>query len=254
MELLGIDIGGTGIKGAIVDTLTGELLSKRERIDTPQPADPANLAKTVVRIVKHFDYKGPVGCGFPAVIKNGVALTAGNIDPECKGTNVEKLFSKASGCKFTVLNDADVAGIAEMKLGAGVDQMGTVILITVGTGLGSGVFYDGILIPNIELGMIFGKNGLPIESYASDKARKKNELSWDEWGKRFNFFLNHINTTFTPDLFILGGGVSKKFDKFSNLISVKTPVIIANFKNNAGIIGAAIAAEQNELKTKKPLL
>lgn len=244
MEILGIDVGGSGIKGAIVDTETGELLSERHRIATPQPPIPEKIAQTVKELVGKFgDYAGPVGCSFPTVIINGKATTYGNLDKSWVGVQVDELFSNLTGLPFIVHNDADLAGMAEMQIGVGQGLEGMVIMVTIGTGLGTGIFYNGTLIPNIELGRILGKDGKPIEFYAGDRARKVNELSWKAWGKRFNFFLNHVVRTFSPNHFILGGGASKKLNKFESQITVETPIHVAKFMNNAGIIGAAISAK-----------
>lgn len=245
MHILGIDVGGSGVKGAIVNTETGELVSERFRLDTPKPSTPENIAKTVKKLVEHFDYTGTVGCSFPTVVIDGQAKTFGNIDESWVDTQIDELFSKKTGQPFVVYNDADVAGMAEMQLGAGKDlKKGMVIMVTIGTGLGTGIFYNGKLVPNIELGRMLGKHGEPIEFYAGDRARKLNDLSWEEWGKRFNFFLKRVARVFSPNHFIIGGGASKKLHKFEKQITVKTPMRVAKFKNNAGIIGAAIAAEQ----------
>ncbi|NNE25670.1 MAG: ROK family protein [Saprospiraceae bacterium] len=244
MIILGIDVGGSGIKGALVDTEKGVLVSERHRIPTPQPSKPKAVAKTIKQLVSHFKYKGIVGCGFPTVIQDGVATTAGNIDNEWIGTDVKALFEGKTACSFLVMNDADIAGFAEMKFGEGKGKSGMVVMLTVGTGIGSGVFYNGTLIPNIEMGRLLGKDGRPIEYYAGDKARKDQDLDWKTWGKRFDFFLKHIVRTFSPDLFILGGGASKKFDKYKDQLSIETPVLTARLLNNAGIIGAAVAAEE----------
>lgn len=243
MATLGIDVGGSGVKGAIVDTATGKLLSDRIRIPTPKPATPKKIAAVVKKLVADLDYHGPVGCSFPTVVVDGQSRTAGNIDPAWRGTHVDELFQQATGLPFVVRNDADVAGIAEMTLGAGRGLRGTVIMITIGTGLGSGVFHDGRLVPNIELGRMPGKDGEPIEFYAGDRARKVNDLSWSKWGKRFDYFLQRAARVCTPEHFIIGGGASKKLDKFAHQLTVDTPVRVARFKNNAGIIGAAIAAQ-----------
>ncbi len=243
MGTLGIDVGGSGVKGAIVDTSNGELLSERIRIATPKPSTPEKIAAVVNELVTELDYQGPVGCSFPTVVVDGQARTAGNIDKSWRGTQVDELFQQATGLRFVVHNDADVAGRAEMTLGAGRGLEGTVIMITIGTGLGTGVFYNGELIPNIELGRMPGKDGHPIEFYAGDKARKVDDLSWSQWGERFNYFLERVVRVFTPAHFIIGGGASKKLGKFADQLTVDTPVRVAQFKNNAGIIGAAIAAE-----------
>jgi len=241
---LGIDVGGSGIKAALVDTSTGELVSDRHRIETPQPSTPENVAATVKQLVAEFGYSATVGCCFPTVVIDGKAKTAGNIDKAWRNTQVDAVFNHATGLPFVVLNDADAAAIAEMRLGAGVGLQGLVIMITIGTGLGSGVFYNGQLIPNIELGRMPGQDGEPIEFYAGNRARIVDDLSWEEWGPRFNYFLERVARVFSPDHFILGGGASKKYREFEGAIKVATAIHIARFRNNAGIIGAAVAAEQ----------
>ena len=244
-RVVGIDVGGSGVKGAIVDTETGELLSERVRIATPKPPIPEKIAEVVAELVAQFDADGPVGCSFPTVVANGKSLTAGNIDKSWKGTQVDELFAEATGRKFVVHNDADVAGIAEMTLGAGRGLGGTVIMITIGTGLGSGVFHDGRLIPNIELGRMPGKDGEQIEFYAGDRARKVNDLKWNEWGERFNYFLQRVSRVCAPAHFIIGGGSSKKLHKFRDQLEVDATIHAAHFLNNAGIVGAALAAAEH---------
>ena len=241
MSILGIDVGGSGIKGALVDIDKGELLTERHRIPTPQPSTPDRVAAVVRELVAHFDYDGAVGCCFPAVIIDGVARTAGNIDKSWRGTPVDELFGEATGRRFVVLNDADAAGNAEMALGAGVGLGGLVITITIGTGLGSGVFHEGRLIPNIELGRMPGKDGEPIEYYAGNKARKDAGLDWEEWGPRFNYFLERVARVMAPDHYIVGGGASKHLDRFRHTIRCPVPLHVARFRNEAGIIGAAAA-------------
>lgn len=247
-QILGIDVGASGIKGAIVNIKTGELVTERFRVPTPSPAKPKAVAKSISEVVNHFEWKGLIGVGFPAIIQNGIAKTAANIDKKWIGTNVEKLLSEATGCPVYVRNDADVAGIAELQFGAGKEKKGTVILITIGSGLGSAIFTNGILLPNSELGHLKFK-GMIAEHYAADSIRKKLDLSWNTWGKRFNEYLQHLELLFSPDLILLGGGSSKKFDKYKDLIKVNCPVVPAKLLNHAGIIGAASLAFT---KKKKP--
>ena len=244
MELLGIDIGGSGIKGAIVDIRKGEFVGERHRIDTPQPAKPKPVAEVVAEIAKHFNYSGPIGVTFPAIIKNGVAWSAANVDKSYIGTDVAKTIVDATGCPAIVLNDADAAGIAEMHFGAGRNNLGTVVIITLGTGIGSAFFRKGVLLPNSELGHIYLKNGMEAEHFASDKVREEEDLGWKQWGKRLNELFQHIDFIFSPDLIIVGGGVSKKYEKFFPFIEVKANLVPAELRNDAGIVGAALAAEE----------
>ena len=243
MEILGIDVGGTGIKGAIVNIETGTLTSDKHRIPTPKGAKPKDVADEVAELVKHFNWKGKVGCGFPAIISHGTALSSGNIDVSWRGLNVEKLFNEQTGLNFHVANDADVAGLAEMTYGAGKGKKGLVLMITIGTGLGSGAFFDGKLIPNLELGTLPYKKYKHIEHWAADSVRKRDGLSYKDWGKRFNKFLKIVELLTSPDLIILGGGASKKMHQFEKELTIKVPVISAQFQNNAGIIGAALTAK-----------
>ncbi len=243
--ILGVDVGGSGIKGALVDVKTGKLVTARFRLETPRPANPANVAKVFKKMVEHFDWKGPIGCGFPAVMKNGVAFSASNIHKDWIGTNAADLFSKASGCEVFMINDADAAGIAEVAFGEGKGKAGTIILITIGTGLGSAVFTDGHLVTNTEFGHIYLKGHKKVaEKYASNSAREKDDLDWEKWAKRFKKYLEHLQFIFTPDLFILGGGASKKFDKYKTELDIRTPVVTAKMLNEAGIIGAAVRGYQ----------
>ena len=240
--VLGIDVGGTGIKAALVDVETGDLLSDRHRVETPRPATPDTMAKAIKQLVDEFDYDGPVGCCFPTVVVDGHARTASNLDESWRDVQIDETFERATGMPFLVINDADAAAIAEMKLGAGVGLNGLIVMITIGTGIGSGMFYNGQLIPNLELGHMAGKDGEPFEAYASKRARIDEELSWPEWGARFNAFLKRADRVTSPDHFIIGGGTSKKYDEFADAITIPTPVHVAKFLNNAGIIGAAVAA------------
>jgi len=244
MEILGIDIGGSGIKGAIVNLTTGQFISERHRIATPRPTTPNNITKTIKDLVSFFNWKGPVGCGFPTIIKNGVCQAHGNLHKDWLGINAEKLFFESTGLNFTVINDADAAGLAEMHYGAGKDKKGLVIMVTVGTGIGSGAFFNGQLLPNFELGQMLYKDGRLIEQYASDAARKKEDLNYKKWCKRFNYFLNYVYTICAPDLIILGGGISNKFHKFEKYLDTKTPLVLAQAQNNAGIVGAAVAGRK----------
>lgn len=242
MEILGVDIGGSGIKGSPVDTVAGKMLGERFRIPTPEGAKPVAVAEVVAEVARHFDWKGPIGAGFPAVIQHGVARTAANVDDSWIGTNAEALLADATGCPVRVLNDADVAGIAEMRFGAGRGRDGVVFIITIGTGLGTALFSDGVLVPNTELGHI-EMDCQDAEWQAADSARKRDDLKWREWAVRFDRYLHRIDALFWPDLFILGGGASKKMRKFEDILSVDTEVVPAQLRNQAGIIGAAVAAE-----------
>jgi polyphosphate glucokinase len=244
MKLLGIDIGGSGVKGAVIDTKTGKPVTERHRIPTPIPATPESVAETVADIVKHFNWTNPLGIGFPAVIHDNVVKTAANIDKSWIGTDAVELFSKATNCEVTILNDADAAGMAELKFGAGKNAHGLTILMTIGTGIGTVFFNRGKLIPNTELGHVIMPNGELAEHYASDAARKREDLNWKSWAKRFNEYLLYIESIFWPHLFIIGGGASKKYNKFASYLTPLTPVVPARLQNHAGIIGAALAAKK----------
>ena len=243
MQILGIDIGGTGIKGAPVDTETGALLASRHRIPTPELAKPRPVARVVGELAAHFGWQGPVGCGFPAVVRQGVVYTAANIHKSWIGTHVEALFTEAAKCPTHVLNDADAAGLAEMAFGAGKDQKGVVLMVTIGTGLGTVLFTDGHLVPNLELGHIEIK-GEDAEVRATDAARKRDKLSWKQWAKRFDLYLTSLEKLLWPDMIILGGGVIKKYEEFSPYLTVKARVVPAQFLNDAGIVGAALSARE----------
>lgn len=246
--VLGIDIGGSGIKGALVDVRAGTLLTDRERIPTPDPSTPDAVAEVVAQLVRHFDYEGPIGCTFPAVVRNGVTHSAANVDDAWIGAPAQRLFHEATGLPVTVLNDADAAGVAEMAFGAGRGHEGTVFVLTFGTGIGSAVFTAGELLPNTELGHL-ELRGREIEPWASDRARQLHELSWKKWGKRVSKVLRHYAFLFSPDLFVIGGGVSKKFDKFAPHIDVDAEVVPAALLNEAGIVGAAYAVVHRHRST-----
>ena len=242
MVVLGIDIGGSGMKGALVNSLTGEMLTERYRIPTPSSRKPKEMAEVVKKIVEHFDHKGPVGVGFPTIIRHGVCKSVGNLHKKWKNVNVRELFSNATGLPVTVLNDADAAGYATMNYGIGKGKEGLVVMITIGTGLGSGAFYNGELIPNFELGQIPYKKYKKIEDWAAASAKEKEGLSYKQWGKRFNVFLKYVDLLISPDYIILGGGTSKQFDEYKDYITIETPVVPAELRNQAGIVGAAAAA------------
>jgi polyphosphate glucokinase len=254
-KVLGIDIGGSGIKAAPVCTKDGLMLGLRHRIPTPSPATPASVAPVIDEMVRHFKWKGLIGCGFPAVVQNGVAKTASNIDDSWIGTNANKVFSQATGLPVFVVNDADAAGLAEMKFGAGEGKRGLVLLCTIGTGIGTVLFNDGRLVPNTEFGHIEFR-GMDAEKYVSDATRKAEELSWQDWAVRFSDYLKALEKLIWPDLIILGGGASKKGDKFLQYLDCMTPVVPAQLLNNAGLVGAALAGKylhklQKEAKKKK---
>ncbi|MBC7777257.1 MAG: ROK family protein [Phycisphaerae bacterium] len=243
-HILGIDVGASGIKGAVVDVKSGKLQGERFRVPTPQPSTPKAMSGAVSEIVEFFNYKGPLGCGFPSIVKNGVANSAANIDKSWIGTNIEKVFGEACGCPVFATNDADVAGVAEMRHGKGQGENGLVILITIGTGLGSALFYKGELIPNTELGHVLWKHGKSAEAWCSSGARARLKISRKEWADRFNEYLNHLEFLFSPDVFILGGGESKFFDQYKHQLITQARVVPAKLLNNAGIIGAASYASE----------
>lgn len=245
MEILGVDVGGSGIKGALVNTKKGKLITERIRIPTPQPAVPSAVNKKITKLVKQFKYSGPIGVGFPAIVLDGVIRSAANVADDWIGYPGEKALAKATGCPVTLLNDADSAGIAEMRFGAGRKQQGVVIVLTLGTGIGSSLFIDGRLVPNTELGHLYLlKKKVDAEEYASDRIRAAERLSWQAWAKRLDEYLKHLDNIFSPNLLILGGGVSKRDDKFIPHLTVQVKVVPAQLRNEAGIVGAAMAAAE----------
>ena len=241
MQVLGIDVGGSGIKGAPVDTEAGKLLAERFRIKTPGSGEPEPMAEVVAEIARQFDWKGPIGIGFPAPIKAGVVMMAANISPAWVGVNADDLFTRITGCDCTMINDADAAGLAEMKFGSGRGQPGTVILLTLGTGIGSAIFHAGHLLPNTEFGHL-DMEGKDAEHRASALVREREELSWKKYAKRLTRYLLEMEKLFWPDLFIIGGGISKESEKYIPLLTITTPVVTAQLLNEAGIVGAALAA------------
>ncbi len=241
--MLGIDVGASGIKGALVDLQNGKLKGERFRLPTPQPSTPQAMAVAVAEIATYFNYKGPIGVGFPSIVKNGVCFSAANIDKSWIGTNIEEVFGKATGCPVYATNDADAAGMAEIRSGIGKGENGLVILLTIGTGIGSAMFWNGHMIPGSELGHLLWKNSKIVEAYCSSGARERLKIGRKEWAGRFNEYLQHLERLFSPDLFILGGGESKFFDSYAHLLHTKARVVPAKLLNNAGIIGAAAYAE-----------
>jgi len=240
--VLGIDIGGSGIKGNMVDVDTGVLAGERFRISTPDPSKPEAVAEVVRQMVEHFAADGSVGCTFPAIVRNGITLSASNVDPEWIGTDADKLFTETCGLPVTLVNDADAAGVAEMAFGAGQGHQGVVILLTFGTGIGSAVFYRGVLLPNTEFGQLEFRGHRPVEDWAAASVKEQKDLSWSTWAKRADRFLNYLEEIFSPDLFILGGGVSRKFDQWGKFLSTKVTTVPATLRNEAGIVGAALTA------------
>jgi polyphosphate glucokinase len=242
MDALGIDIGGTGIKAAPVDVVTGQLLGVRNKIATPQPATPEAVTEVVRELAASFGWTGSAGATFPGVITNGVVRTAANVDKSWVGTDAAALFGKAIGTEMAVLNDADAAGIAEMTFGAGKGERGTVLMLTFGTGIGSALFIGGRLVPNTEFGHIEIR-GHDAEKRASEHAKELHDLSWSTWAERVDEYLRHMEALLSPDLIVVGGGISKESDKWVPLLDgVRARIVTANLHNDAGIVGAAMAA------------
>ncbi|AXG80051.1 polyphosphate--glucose phosphotransferase [Streptomyces paludis] len=242
MNVFGVDIGGTGIKGAPVDLDRGDLVEPRYKVLTPHPATPDAIADGVVEVVRHFGWSGPVGITFPGVVTGSVIRTAANVDKTWIGTDAGQLLGDRLSLRATVLNDADAAGVAEMAFGAGRGRKGTVLLLTFGTGIGSALFMDGKLVPNTELGHL-ELHGRDAEKHASTKAKDDEDLSWEHWAHRVQKYLAHVEMLFSPELIIIGGGVSRKADKFLPLIKgIRAEMVPAELQNNAGIVGAAMAA------------
>jgi polyphosphate glucokinase len=239
----GVDIGGSGIKGALVDLDRGELTTERVKYLTPHPSTPEAVAEVVGRLVREAGWSGVLGATFPAVIKHGVAQSAANVDKSWIGTDVDKVFTDITGCDVTVLNDADAAGLAEARYGAAKGVKGVVIMLTFGTGIGSALLIDGVLVPNTELGHL-ELDGGDAEKKASSAARDNEGLSYKQWAKRVQRYLAHVEKLFTPDLIVVGGGISKNSEKWVPLLDLRAPVKPAELLNNAGIVGAALAARE----------
>ncbi|HLI36407.1 MAG TPA: ROK family protein [Streptosporangiaceae bacterium] len=252
MRALGIDIGGTGIKGAPVDVATGTLLAPREKIDTPRPAIPEAVAEVVRQLTASFGWSGPTGITFPGVVIDGVAHTAANLDRAWIGRDARELLGKAAGHEVQVLNDADAAGVAEMRLGAGRGEGGTVLMLTFGTGIGSALFIDGVLVPNTEFGHLEIR-GKDAEMRASERVKKARNLNWKQWAGRVEEYLKRVESLVWPHLIIIGGGISKSSDKFLPLLSgLRARVVPAAMLNDAGIIGAAMAAHPGSPARQAP--
>jgi polyphosphate glucokinase len=248
MQIFGVDIGGSGIKGAPVDLDRGDLAAERCKVLTPHPATPESVADGVRQVVEHFGWTGPVGLTFPGVVTGGATIrTAANVDKSWVDTDARALFSdRLGGLPVTVVNDADAAGVAEAHFGAGRDRKGTVVLLTFGTGIGSAVFTDGVLVPNTELGHL-ELDGHDAEKRASSKVKEDHDLSWEHWGHRVRKYLAHVEMLFSPELFIIGGGVSRKAQKFlPYLDGIRAEIVPAQLQNNAGIVGAAMRAAETE--------
>jgi polyphosphate glucokinase len=244
MTTIGVDVGGSGVKAALVDLETG-VATGRMRVETPQPATPDAIAKSVAELVDRFDAPGAIGCTLPAVVLNGVVCTAAHIDESWIGTDAERVMSDAAGRPCTVLNDADAAGLAEARFGAARDRKGVVVLVTIGTGVGTALLDDGKLVPNAELGHIVVTDQV-ADTWVSDAARTNEELTWKRWSNRLERYLTHLHALLWPELIVVGGGVAKHADKFLDRINVGCEVRIAELGNLAGIVGAALAARERE--------
>jgi len=242
MHVLGIDIGGTGIKAAPVDVATGTLLAERQKILTPQPATPQAVADVVRQQAKSFGWSGVTGATFPGVVTSGIVRTAANVDRSWIGTDAASLFGKAIGSDVTVLNDADAAGIAEMTFGAGKGERGTVLMLTFGTGVGSALFSGGLLVPNTEFGHIEIR-GKDAEKRASERGKDEHGWGWKDWASRVAEYLQRMEALLSPDLIIVGGGISKESEKWVPLLTgIRAKIVPAALQNDAGIVGAAMAA------------
>ncbi len=240
----GIDFGGTGIKGAPVDLDAGDFAQERVRIPTPSPSTPQSVASVLADLLKEFpESSAPVGVTAPGVVTHGVVRSAANIDKSWIDTDADAIFTAATGREVHVVNDADAAGLAEATYGAARGHRGLVIMTTLGTGIGSAIIYNGVLVPNSELGHL-EIDGHDAESRAANSARERDELSWEHWAKRLTTYYRTVETLFSPDLFVIGGGISKHADEFMPLISIKTPMVTATLLNRAGVVGAALFASQ----------
>ncbi len=250
---LGVDIGGSGVKGAPVHLKRGELMTERFRIDTPHPATPKAVANAVAEIAKFFEWKGPIGCTVPGLVRDGVVEVASNLDASWNGTPAAKLIAEKTGCRVAVVNDADAAGLAEVKYGAGKGEKGVVLVLTFGTGIGSALFLDGRLVPNTELGHL-QIGGQLAEDLAAHSVREENELEWDVWARgHVQEVIDHVEFLFSPDLLIIGGGVSRpdRWAEFGHLLHTRARLVPAALGNNAGIVGAGIVARAQIPRKRK---
>ncbi len=243
-SIIGIDIGGSGIKGAPVDIAAGKLSGERIRLVTPQPATPQAVAATVAELVGQLKAPGRLGITLPAVVRQGIVETAANIDPAWVGTNATQLFAEATGREVVVVNDADAAGLAEVRFGAGKGRTGVVLMLTLGTGIGSALFVNGVLVPNTELGHVELDGKGDAEDWCAASVREHDDLSWKEWAKRLQRYFRLLESVIWPDLIIIGGGVSDKSDKFLPRIDLRTEIVPAVLENEAGIVGAAMVAAE----------
>ena len=239
---IGIDVGGSGVKAGLVDVDAGHVLGDRLRIKTPQPATPDAVVDSIAELVGQLDSERRVGLGFPAVVRDGVVSTANNIDPGWIGLNARDLVEQRLGREVTLINDADAAGVAEVAFGAARSVDGTVLVLTFGTGVGSALIANGELMPNLELGQIEFSGVRPAELKYSAKARRREDLDWDAWGRRANEFLSYVNSVFNPSLMVVGGGIVKHWDLFEPMFDGDLPLAPAKLLNNAGIVGAAYLA------------
>ncbi len=242
----GIDVGGSGMKAAIVDLDTGELASQRLRIPTPRPATPDSMAAVAAELVHRHEWSGPIGVGFPGIVRRGFVYSAANLDASWVGVDAGRLFTDACGADVAMVNDADAAGLAEVRWGAGRDVAGVVLVLTFGTGIGSGLFVDGVLVPNTELGHL-ELDGRDAESHAAASVREREGIGWDEWTTRVERYLRHVEMIFSPDLFVVGGGASRSADQWLPKLSIDTPIVAAAMANTAGIVGAALVARHAHL-------
>lgn len=251
MEVFGLDIGGSGIKGTLVETESGELLGDRIRVPTPEAATPDEVAAAAVEVVSRSGWEGPVGCGFPGVVKEGVIHTAANVADEFIGFDLQTRLQKELGTPVRIVNDADAAGLAEVRWGAGRGVEGTVLMLTIGTGIGTALFIEGKLVPNTELGHV-EIHGREAELWAADRIRKVEDLSWKKWARRIEEYFQKMEALLWPDLIVVGGGVSKKSERFLPRIETRTKIVPAEMLNNAGIAGAALAYVPETPVSHKP--